>query len=253
MGLSEKKEKINPVFERLLPLIGEEALFRLEKIKVAVVGIGGVGSWCAEALVRSGIGNISIIDNDTVCESNINRQAEAVKSNLGRFKTEAFKERLLDINSYCKIKTFQAIFSKETAEDFNLSETDFVIDAIDTFPCKLDLIEYTLSLKKRLFSSMGMGQKLDPTQIKTADIWETSGCPLARIVRQGLKTRGINGHFVAVYSPERVERVNVEMDNKEENNKKGNHDKKPIGSIVNVTATAGMVLSSLVIREVIYG
>jgi len=242
MGLFAETGTVNPIFQRLTLLTGAETASALEKSGVMVVGLGGVGSWAAEALVRSGVGRISLVDFDTVCVSNINRQLQALNSNLGRLKTEALGERLKDINPSCEIKLFPVVFSKETSGQLDINGADFVIDAIDTLESKLDLIELSLAAGKRLFSSMGMAQKLDPTLIRTADIWQTSGCPLARLVRQGLRKRGISGHFKAVYSPERLP-LREELPDEA-----GTH-RKAIGSAVSVTATAGMVLASLVIRD----
>ena len=230
----------NPLFGRLTLLTGQETADALNEARVIVFGLGGVGSWCAEALVRSGIGIISIVDFDTVTVSNINRQAEALNSTLGRLKTEALEERLRDINPSCAIKSFPRAYSKETADLIDISGEDYVIDAIDTIGCKLDLIEAALAAGKQFYSSMGMAQKLDPVQIRTADIWKTSCCPLARLVRQGMKKRNISGHFTAVYSPEQIPR---RVD--------GDGGKKNInGSAVTVTATAGMILAGLVIQDV---
>ena len=239
---------VNPIFHRLILLTGPEALAALEKCRVIVIGLGGVGSWCAEALVRSGVGAISLADSDFVCASNINRQAGATSSTVGRVKAEALEDKLKDINPSCAITPLKGLFSKETAALFDIPGADYVIDAIDTLEYKLDLIETALAAGKTLFSSMGMAWKLDPTLIRTADIWKTSGCPLARLVRQGMRERNIDGHFTAVYSPEPAR----------ENLSPGaslTGDRIPagrieLGSVVTVTATAGMVLASLVIRDI---
>jgi len=229
---------VNPFFQRLNLITGSETSFALEKSLVMVFGLGGVGGWCAEALVRSGLGNISLVDVDKIHESNINRQVQALNGNIGRYKTEALEERLLQINPSCLVKSFPMAFSKETAEVFDIPGADYVIDAIDTLPNKLDLIETAYTSGRVLFSSMGMARKLNPVLLKTADIWETSGCPLARLVRQGLKKRGFYGNFTTVYSPERVPLLEKPR------------EKREMGSCVTVTAAAGMVLASLVIRSV---
>jgi tRNA A37 threonylcarbamoyladenosine dehydratase len=234
---------LNPLFQRLTMLTGPEAAAALEKSRVIVFGLGGVGSWCAEALARSGVGNISLVDSDTVCASNVNRQVQALGSTIGQPKTDALALRLSDINPACKIKVFPVIFSRQTAELFDIPEADYVIDAIDTLGCKLDLIEASAGYV-RFFSSMGMANKLDPTLIRTADIWKTSGCPLARLVRQGLRKRNFSGHFTAVYSSEQWP-CGAESGEPEE----VRNVKKINGSSVTVTAAAGMVLASLVIRD----
>ena len=245
-------------FQRLTLLIGPEAAAALQKSRVIVFGLGGVGSWCAEALVRSGIGRISLVDSDTVCPSNINRQLQASSSSIGRLKTEALEERLKDINPECDITTFPKVFSKETAEIFDIAGADYVIDAIDSLAHKLNLIETAVSAGTGFFSSMGMAQKMDPTLIKTASIWKTYGCSLARLVRAGLRKRGFRGNFSAVYSPERVPRrvspdaIPPSPADPGDSGPRGTWDsgKKVInGTVVTVTAVAGLVLAGLVVQD----
>jgi tRNA A37 threonylcarbamoyladenosine dehydratase len=258
--------KTNPSFQRLSLITGVDALDALARTKVIVFGVGGVGSWCAEALIRSGIGTIAIVDSDTVCVTNINRQVQATRSTIGQSKVEALKQRLMEINPECTITAFGRVFSKDTADTFGIAEADYVIDAIDSLTHKLDLIEYTWNTKIPFFSSMGMAQKLDPSQLKIGDIWETKGCALARLVRSGLRKRGFTGHFTTVYSAEQLPlhqeigvacgsvqclcpaRVNCGMENAPV---EWCSSKKVInGSAVTVTAAAGMILGSLVIRDV---
>ena len=228
--------------------MGPETTAALAGSRVIVFGLGGVGSWAAEALVRSGIGSISIVDSDAVCATNINRQVQALAGTVGRLKAEVLEERLKDINPSCAIKAFPGIFSKETAELFDIPGADYVIDAIDSLTHKLDLIETALAGGKRFFSSMGMAQKLDPTLIRTADIWETRGCPLARLVRQGLRKRNIAGHFTAIYSPEQLPARDLPA-RENDGSAERQSGKRAIGSAVPVTASAGMILASLVIRD----
>lgn len=271
---------INPIFQRLALLAGQEAMDALGDARVIVFGIGGVGSWCAEALVRSGIGHITIVDSDTVCVTNINRQVQATTATVGEFKTEALKKRLLEINPRCEVIPYGRVFCREDAADFGIEKADYVIDAIDSLACKLDLIEYCDRARVPLFSSMGMAQKLDPARLRTADIWDTEGCPLARLVRAGLRKRGFSGRFTVVYSSERLPlSAGVEAScgsarclcpsraalNPGAAGAPGGGDgetcppvewcssKKVInGSAVTVTAAAGMILASLVLRD-IYG
>jgi tRNA A37 threonylcarbamoyladenosine dehydratase len=257
----------NPQLHRLGLLIGEKALAALESKRVIVFGLGGVGSWAAEALVRSGMGRITIVDSDSICVTNINRQVQALPVTVGLPKAAVLMQRLLDINPRCEVSAFNKVFSRETAAFFDIEHADYVIDAIDSLGHKLDLIELCAgslqagedpAIGPVLFSSMGMACKLDPTRIKTADIWKSSGCPLARLVRQGLKKRGFTGHFTAVYSDEQLPRTEVETlcgtdqclcSNKET---EWCSSKKVInGSIVTVTATAGMILASLVINHAV--
>jgi len=245
---------INPIFQRLALLTGSGAVEAIGKSRVIVVGIGGVGSWCAEALLRSGVGSMTLVDSDTVGITDFNRQVQALNGNMGRKKTEALKERFNSINPSCDVISFPHFFSKDNAALINFSEADYVIDAIDTIESKLDLIETAAAAGKRFFSSMGMAWKFDPTQIRTADIWETSACPLAKLVRQGLKKRGFSGHFIVVYSlekPSRGDRGSLSRNEESAKNDTNKSRKKAVlGSAMPVTATAGMVLASLVIRDI---
>jgi tRNA A37 threonylcarbamoyladenosine dehydratase len=253
---------INPRFQRLTLLTGTDTAAALGACRVMVFGIGGVGSWCAEALVRSGIGAVDIVDSDTVCVTNINRQVQALGNTVGFMKTEVLKERLLSINPDCRVSAFGKVFSRENAASFDIPGADYVIDAIDSLTHKLDLIETAWAAGRPLFSSMGMAQKLDPTRLKTADIWDTSGCPLARLVRQGLRKRGFTGHFTAVYSDEQLplhREIGAACGSAQclcpagkagEGAVEWCSSKKVInGSAVTVTASAGMILASLVVRD----
>jgi len=244
---------INPIFERLILLTGKEGLEKLNNTRALVFGAGGVGSWAAEALVRSGVGKLGIIDNDVVCASNVNRQVEATPLTLGQPKASSLKKRLLEINPECEITAWDEIFCRQTAGNFCIEKSDYVIDAIDSLNHKLDLIEIVYNANVTLFSSMGMALKTDPSQIKTASIWKTGNCPLARLVRQGLRKRGFSGDFTAVYSTETP--MHNETDEEQFVNTGGNSPyqgrKKVNGSIVTVTASAGLMLASLVINSVL--
>ncbi|MDR0474121.1 MAG: tRNA threonylcarbamoyladenosine dehydratase [Treponema sp.] len=242
---------VDPRFQRLTPLAGVEAVTALAETSVVIIGLGGVGSWCAEALARSGVGKFTIADSDTVCITNINRQIHALNSTIGQSKACVMAERIKEINPACEVRALTETFFlpercregfAETARRFGIDEADYVIDAIDSLKCKLDLIETAATADKILFSSMGMAQRLDPSQIRCADIWKTSGCPLAKNVRHGLKERGFNGHFTAVYSAERIEPMQGLPDPEPSG-------KKAMGSAVTVTASAGLFLASLVIRN----
>jgi tRNA A37 threonylcarbamoyladenosine dehydratase len=235
-------------FNRISLLIGDKGLEKLKDSNVLVFGAGGVGSWAAEALVRSGIGKIGIIDNDVICASNINRQIEATSLTLGQTKASALKKRLLEINPECEITAWDELFTRENAAVFGIETADYVIDAIDTMNHKLDLIEIVCKTKAKLFSSMGMALKLNPLKIKMASIWKTDVCPLARLVRQGLRKRMFTGDFTVVYSDENVrEQIQTE----EENNTYIPGQKRINGSIVTITASAGFLLASLVINDIL--
>ena len=246
---------VNPIFHRIGLLTGNVVLSAFEQTNVLVFGAGGVGSWCAEALARSGIGRIGIIDSDTVCITNINRQIQATTAVIGKPKATLLKTRLLEINPQARVTAWDTFFSRQNALQFNIDNADYVIDAIDSLNHKLDLIE--LSQKPKLFSCMGAALKLDPTRLKVADIWETRGCPVARIVRAGLRKRGFKGHFNTVYSDEKLP-LQIETENpcgKEcqmcESPKTINSPGRVInGSAVTVTAVAGMILASMVLRDI---
>jgi tRNA A37 threonylcarbamoyladenosine dehydratase len=231
----------------------------LAEARVIVFGLGGVGSWCAEALARSGIGRLGLVDSDLVCVTNINRQTQATERTVGLFKTDALKARLAEINADCTVITHSKVFSRDTREEFSIQDYDFVIDAIDSLGPKLDLIEFCGVLGKRIFSCMGMAQKLDPSLLGTADIWETRGCPLARLVRSGLRKRGFTGGLTVVYSPERLplhKEIGVGCGGAGCLCPPGGgvewcSSKKVInGSAVMVTAAAGMILASLAVRGI---
>ena len=188
-------------FSRTKLLFGEAAMQRLASSRVAVFGIGGVGGYAVEALARSGVGQLDLIDNDTVSVSNINRQIIALHSTVGRYKTDVAKERILDINPECKVNVFHTFFMPDTSEQFDFTQYDYVIDAIDTITGKLEIIEKAQSAGVPVISSMGAGNKVDPTAFEVADIYKTSVCPLAKVMRYQLKRRGIK-KLKVVYSKE---------------------------------------------------
>jgi tRNA A37 threonylcarbamoyladenosine dehydratase len=254
---------INPAFQRLSLITGEATVLALQNSRAFVFGSGGVGSWCAEGLVRSGIGRIVIVDSDIICITNVNRQLEATSRNVGRSKVAELKERLEAINPSCEISAFQEVYSAATRDHFDIAPGDYVIDAIDSLTFKLDLIEHATQAGATLFCAMGAANKLDPTRLKVADIWDTQGCPLAKLVRQGLRKRGFSGHFPAVYSTENLppqKSVTVSCGSHAclcpaasadgSNAKEWCSSKKVInGSAVHVTAAAGMILAGLVVQD----
>ncbi|MDR2521135.1 MAG: ThiF family adenylyltransferase, partial [Spirochaetaceae bacterium] len=194
---------IPPFLRRMALIAGEDGVAAFARSRVLVFGLGGVGGWCAEALARSGIGSLTLVDSDRICVTNINRQVQATAANVGEDKAGALRSRILSINPAAQVDAVCRVFSKETAASFPFVECDYVVDAIDSVSCKLDLIEKCAEAGVPVFSSMGMAQKFDPARIKIASIWDTEGCPLARLVRQGLRKRGFCGDFTAVYSAER--------------------------------------------------
>lgn len=261
-GTYETQPAFSPRLQRLALITGAGGIQKLAAARGIVFGLGGVGSWCAEALARSGVGSLALVDSDLVCVTNINRQVQATCKTIGQPKTAALKTRLTEINPGCEIITHDKAFSQDTADSFCVENYDFIIDAIDSLGPKLDLIELCAALRKQLFSSMGMAQKMDPTLLRTADIWETEGCPLARLVRAGLRKRGFTGHFTVVYSRERLP-LHTEISvgcggggclcpsrGGGDGVREWCSSKKVInGSAVTVSAAAGMILASLALRR----
>ena len=230
-------------FSRTALLVGEAGVEKLKKSRVAVFGIGGVGGYVAEALVRSGVGTLDVIDKDVVSESNINRQIIALHSTVGQLKTEVFARRAKDINPNVVVHTHNLFFLPETADEFDFSCYDYVVDAIDTVSGKLAIIEKAKGLGIPVISSMGTGNKLDPTAFAVADISKTSVCPLARVMRRELRKRGIEKVKV-LYSKEEAMPSSV-MD--EESG-------KPVpGSISFVPSVAGLIIASEVVKDLLKG
>ena len=195
------------IFRRSELLLGDKAMERIAQKRVIIFGVGGVGSWCAESLVRSGIRQLTIVDSDCVSITNINRQLMATTKTVGQVKVEALKERLLSINPSAEIIALQKIFSQETAEEFDLDSYDYIIDAIDSLKDKATLILLACQTKAKLFSSMGAALKLDPTRIKVTEFWKVQGDPLARALRKKFKSQGKypKRKFQCIYSDELLE------------------------------------------------
>ena len=187
---------MNMQFSREAMLLGEDGLARLQRAHVAVFGVGGVGSFVAEALARAGVGTITLVDNDTVCESNLNRQLVALHSTLGQYKTDVMAARIRDINPECHVNCIRAYYEESNKEDFFSLHFDYIADAIDSVYSKLSLIVTALERGVPIISSMGTGNRLDPSKFVITDISKTSGCPLARVMRRELRNRGVRHHTV---------------------------------------------------------
>ena len=231
-------------FLRTEMLLGKEAMIRLKNSRIAVFGVGGVGGYTVEALVRSGVGSIDIIDKDTVSETNINRQIIALHSTVGKNKVDVLKDRILDINPDCIVRTYPIFFLEDTKDIFNFSDYDYVVDAVDTVSAKLMIIKMSKEAGVPVISSMGAGNKIDPTLFEVADISETSVCPLARVVRRECQKLGIKGVKV-VYSKEKPRTPIVEKDSCSE--LKGNGI-APASSAF-VPSVAGLIIASEVIKS----
>lgn len=188
-------------FARTEVLLGREAMERLSRARVAVFGIGGVGGYVCEALVRSGVGAFDLIDNDKVCLTNLNRQIIATRQTIGRYKTEVMKERMLAINSEADVRIHQCFFLPENAGEFPFEEYDYIVDAVDTVTAKIELVMQAQNHGIPIISSMGAGNKLDAARFEIADIYETRVCPLAKVMRRELKKRGVK-KLKVVYSRE---------------------------------------------------
>ena len=197
------------IFQRTELLIGKRKMDNLREKRVIIFGIGGVGSWCAESLIRSGIQHLTIVDSDRVCVTNINRQLMATTKTVGKVKTEVLKERLLEINPHAQINALQMIYSKETHESFGLDNFDFIIDAIDSFSNKIYLIHKATQTKAVLISSMGAALKMDPTRIKVAEFWKVDGCPFGAALRKRIRQSKVvvSKKFLCVYSDELLENI----------------------------------------------
>ncbi len=193
---------VPPQFERAEILIGPEGVTRLASRHIFLAGLGGVGSWCAEALARAGIGRLTLVDMDTVAVSNINRQMPALFSTIGRKKTAVMAERILDINPECRLTVLDTFIDPDNVDGLLPADTDFVVDCIDSLNCKVALIATAYRRGIPVAASMGAGNKLDPTRIHLADIAKTQVCPLAREVRHRLKRQGIEKGILTVYSDE---------------------------------------------------
>ena len=233
---------MSEIFKRTEMLLGSDAVNRLGASAVAVFGAGGVGGCVIEALARSGVGRIDVIDNDTVSESNINRQIIATAKTVGRLKTKVAEERIKDINPDCCVNTFETFVLPENIDDFDFSVYSYVVDAIDTVSGKLAIIEACTRLGIPVISSMGTGNKLDPTQFEITDIYKTSGCPLARVMRTELKKRGIKKLKVLYSKEQPLNPVTPEF------NEKG---KAIPGSVSFVPSVAGYIIGGEVIKDLI--
>ena len=228
-------------FSRTELLLGKEGVEKLKKARVAVFGVGGVGGYVVEALARSGVGALDLIDKDVVSESNINRQIIALHSTVGQFKTEAAANRARDINPNIIVRVQNVFYLPENAHEFDFSQYDYVVDAIDTVSGKIAIIEQAKRCNTPIISSMGAGNKLDPTAFEVADISKTSVCPLARVMRRELKKRGIE-HVKVVYSKEEPLPSNVTDEES---------GKSVPGSIAFVPSVVGLIIAGEVIKDLI--
>ena len=242
-------------FARTRLTFGKENMGKLYNARVIVFGIGGVGSYVVEALVRSGIGAIDIVDDDKVCLTNLNRQIYALHSTLGRDKVDVAEERIHDINPDCKVTKWKTFYMPDTANQFEFSQYDYIVDCIDTVTGKLEIITRAKALKKPVISCMGAGNKVDPTKLKVADITRTSVCPLARVMRNELKKRRIK-RLKVVFSTEtaispQADETNPDFEDTSgvTPDRKGTPKKQTPGSNAFVPSVAGMIIAAEVVKD----
>ncbi len=226
---------------RTAALLGEDGIERLAHAHVAVFGIGGVGSYACEALARAGVGAIDLYDNDVVSLSNCNRQLVSLHSTIGRPKVEVMRDRILDIAPDCKVRTYQVFYLPENADDFPLDQYDYIADAIDTVTAKLELAVRAKAANVPIISSMGTGNKLDPTKFCVTDLSKTEGCPLARVMRRELRARGIT-HLKVVYSTEPATEPLCDLSS-------ADGKRTPPASLPYVPPVAGLILAGEIIRD----
>ncbi|MBQ3046893.1 MAG: tRNA threonylcarbamoyladenosine dehydratase [Clostridia bacterium] len=231
-------------FDRVETFLGKSALEQLKKTSVAVFGAGGVGSFCLESLARSGVGKLTVVDADTVDESNLNRQLIATESTVGKSKVDAVKERLLSINPELQVETIKLFYLPDNADSIDMSQFDYVVDAVDTVSAKLEIICRAVKAGVKVITCMGTGGKLKIESLRVSTVEKTSGCPLARVMRRELKTRGITG-VKAVWSEEST------VQNKEENSAVKADGKTAPPSMIFVPGAAGLMLAREVVLDIV--
>ncbi len=232
-------------FSRTELLIGKDSLDKLSNSRVLIFGIGGVGGFVAEALARSGVGNLDLVDNDTVDISNINRQIVALDSTIGRYKTEVMRERIADINPDCKVEEHRCFYLPEESDRFDFTKYDYIVDAIDTVSAKIDIVVRAKKLGVDIISSMGAGNKLNPCDFEVADIYKTSVCKLAKVMRRELKLRQIDSLKVVYSKEEAHQRYEAKLDEKSLASKK----RFIPASIAFVPSVAGLIIASEVVKD----
>jgi len=256
------------IFQRTELLFGKEKMEGIAQKRVIIFGIGGVGSWCAESLVRTGIQHLTLVDSDLICVTNINRQAQATTQTVGEVKTEALKKRLLEINPSAEIKTLQRIYEPSTSDSFELDTYDYIVDAIDSLSNKIDLIRKATRTKATFFSSMGASLKMDPTRIRVAEFWKVKGCPLGYIIRKKMRKGDLPAkEFMCVYSEELLDNKGSEVLSEMEKSFQSETDNSPSdlelanqelinkkvvvnGTVAHITAIYGFTLAGLIIQDI---
>lgn len=235
-------------FVRTKMLLGADTMEKLKNAHIAVFGVGGVGGYVVEALARSGVGKFDLIDNDTVAVSNLNRQIIATHSSIGKYKVDVMKERILDINPNAEVMVHKCFFLPENSGEFDFSKYTYIVDAIDTVTAKIELIMKATKAGVPIISSMGTGNKLDPTRLEVTDIYKTETCPLARVMRAELKKRGIK-KLKVVYSKEQPIKQQKNEEHQITSLNQGRIKDVP-GSVAFVPSVAGLIIAGQVIKDV---
>ena len=226
-------------FSRTELLVGKDGIENLNKAKVAIFGIGGVGSFVAEGLVRAGVEHFILVDDDKICLTNLNRQIHATRKTIGKYKVDVMKERILEINPKAEVETYKEFYMPDSDHSILDESVDYIVDAIDSVSSKLSLIIAAHEKNVKIISAMGMGNKLDPTQIEVSDISKTSVCPLAKTIRKQLRAKGIN-HLKVVYSRELPNRFD-----------KSEEHRRTTASISFVPSVCGLIIASQIVRDLI--
>lgn len=242
-------------FSRTELLIGEDGIEKLSKAKVAIFGIGGVGSFVAEGLVRAGVGNFILVDNDKISLTNLNRQIHSTTKTIGKYKVDVMKERMLEINPNANIETSKEFYLPNSKQNLLDSSISYIVDCVDTVTAKIELVINSKKLNIPIISAMGTGNKLDPTKFKITDIYKTDICPLAKVMRKELRKRGIDSLKV-LYSTEepikpKQKDCKEELTNIDETNKKNSIKKQTPGSISFVPSVAGLIIAGEVVKDII--
>lgn len=239
------------IYNRVELLVGSEGLERLNSSKVIIFGVGGVGSWCAEGLLRSGVKHLTIVDSDKVCATNVNRQLMATTRTVGMPKVEALKSRLLEINPDAEITAIEQVYTEETADSFDLDSYDYIVDAIDSLKDKILLILRASASKATFFCSLGAALKIDPTKVRVSEFWEVRGCPLGAAIRKRMRQAGTlpSKKFLCVYDDEVLEnRAEASIT---EGIEQGMFKKARVnGSLVHITGIFGLTISGLIMQDI---
>lgn len=245
------------IFKRAELLLGDKSMQKIADKRIVLFGIGGVGSWCAESLIRTGVRHLTIVDSDFVCETNINRQLMATTRTVGQRKVDVLKARLLDINPDAEIISIAGVYSEENSASYHLDGYDYIIDAIDSLKHKVHLLLTATHTKAKVYSSMGAALKMDPTRIKTAEFWKVKGCPLAAALRRKMKQGAKpSKKIMCVYSDEVLENKGLKYENDESKSSQLLKEDNPSvkaqtnGTVVHITAIFGLTLAGMIIQNI---